>query len=936
MKIKFLSFVIMLGCSMTITAFAQDDKVEFTQEYIDYINNLPSTEMIELTLNKEDYQLGEVIKGTFKIRNERNYSIPVLNNTVTLTKTDGDYHNAISAFDVYEVDNISLGSLETKEVNFLYTLPKHISGENFGLRVAILNETGTMLSWGDVNVNIIGVGSEEYVVENAYMQAEDKKLSLQEGPIVKNDRPAYVHVDVINPYSNDKDVLLVSSIYEKNVGGEVIKKYENKFTLKPGLNKDLSFMIQSDGDAPGIYNGILTVEDAEDTPTSQLTTFHYIVDGSMVNMHSVEYEGVDINNFILKKDADLSVILNYSGETVDIIDNTNSQDMYLDTKINLTDETGVKIANWNNQINYNKGFSETIALTSAIDASTMNVNIEVIDADGNVIESYKDSIVNDSQNINEGKQITSTKNKISWLVIVFIIMAPFIAMAIWFIRKGSFLVLLLILLPAFSILSVSDAEARNATLLSGYGQFGLTPTLTINTPLSKMCVGDEFDITGSHKRWSCSNADLKSNVTAVGYGGWSSGWHNYGNQWVTSSFTISNGKFNVPSEPGIYTITFKAQDWQRSWDPGDAGVTHWSISYEAEDCPPRCMSTVPAEGIICSGSEDNLTENFEWRRATDDECSNDNKCEYYFPAGECAPYDNIDISAGKPDQSQLCTTGTPTVATETYTLRGEILSQMSHPPTATEKQALQDTYPPPPHLIEGWWVWSCTDVSSAECRMPNEAPGVCNSEFNGAVLDAEPGESDLCASGTPTNFQEVTDMGPWTWDCLKIGENPSHNDEVCSAKCFDFTAQVNPNPFPWPTNGDPATVDVSVNASGMCAAEFTCETPDGEGSFSATTGSTQITNITQGQDSIEIPVECTRSLNNSCTSPPCNHDSCVSPPCDNKDTVYINGYCTEKSCNAQETCQAMPKSGAKTAKDCSSTCNSNADCTSGRMIETKP
>jgi hypothetical protein len=53
-------------------------------------------------------------------------------------------------------------------------------------------------------------------------------------------------------------------------------------------------------------------------------------------------------------------------------------------------------------------------------------------------------------------------------------------------------------------------------------------------------------------------------------------------------------------------------------------------------------------------------------------------------------------------------------------------------------------------------------------------------------------------------------------------------------------------------------------------------------------------------------------------------------------TISLNGYCIEKSCGANGTCQAMPKTGVTSLKDCINTCNSNADCTSGRMIETKP
>lgn len=52
-------------------------------------------------------------------------------------------------------------------------------------------------------------------------------------------------------------------------------------------------------------------------------------------------------------------------------------------------------------------------------------------------------------------------------------------------------------------------------------------------------------------------------------------------------------------------------------------------------------------------------------------------------------------------------------------------------------------------------------------------------------------------------------------------------------------------------------------------------------------------------------------------------------------TGTVSTMCTARSCNSQGTCQATP-TPANSAELCASSCNSDADCSKGRMIETRP
>ena len=52
-------------------------------------------------------------------------------------------------------------------------------------------------------------------------------------------------------------------------------------------------------------------------------------------------------------------------------------------------------------------------------------------------------------------------------------------------------------------------------------------------------------------------------------------------------------------------------------------------------------------------------------------------------------------------------------------------------------------------------------------------------------------------------------------------------------------------------------------------------------------------------------------------------------------SAAVKTMCTSHTCSAQGTCQKTPKE-TRDPKNCSSACSSNADCSSGKLIETRP
>jgi hypothetical protein len=97
------------------------------------------------------------------------------------------------------------------------------------------------------------------------------------------------------------------------------------------------------------------------------------------------------------------------------------------------------------------------------------------------------------------------------------------------------------------------------------------------------------------------------------------------------------------------------------------------------------------------------------------------------------------------------------------------------------------------------------------------------------------------------------------------------------------------------------------------------------------------------RDNNKFKAEC--CFEDDCSNNKCNKvcDS-NSSNCPKKNTTTEVGIdkgftiataCMESQCTASGTCAKTPKP-ASSRDQCESSCNSNADCSSGRMIETKP
>jgi cysteine-rich repeat protein len=209
-----------------------------------------------------------------------------------------------------------------------------------------------------------------------------------------------------------------------------------------------------------------------------------------------------------------------------------------------------------------------------------------------------------------------------------------------------------------------------------------------------------------------------------------------------------------------------------------------------------------------------------------------------------------------------------------------------------------------------------TDGCFNNCTRPCEC-----GEDTDTFQDGQP--NDTCAFGDTQWISNTTTQ--WQWNCVS-NSSCSQSAGPCSARCYEVDLDVPVNVY---LQEDGSEVEARVKISGIdnmsnvdCSIEGQSVTFFPPGSDTSTPATITITGPR------DISATCT--MNVYCGTGSGGDSDSITV------TKSVNTLCAERSCNAQGTCQSTPRSGVTSVNDCTSTCTSDADCSSGRMIETRP
>ena len=601
-----------------------DWAVPFTQEELNAINNLPSTHLGNLTFDNSEFKPGDIVKGSFFIRNQRDYNIN-LNYSILLSY--GDIDGEPVGYLDEKTNKLMLNSNESKYINFEYRIPEKVFGDNFKINVNVYTEAGHLLSWVDQEIEMESQG-DVVEINNAYIYTDSANVGLQEGVILSNDRQGSLNFEIVNPAGNLIGVVLDFEIYPKSISsGNLYKNYTKSVTLDQGVNK-FSIPIDINNDKPEVYEGLLKIKNEVGDVISPRIYFRYIVEGDLVTIHNsrlVLPNSADENNFTITKDSNFKIGISYSGNAYDILSNETRATQGHRTEIIIRNENNEIVGQETLSLDYSTGLYKEIDFIAKDSAGNLYLNINVFNSN--------DVLILNHQNIFYGNKLISEDN--DWLnknILFALVGILILVLVIFLVRKlgvkntvTSFVIL--------SIFSLSNSESvfaaqverdtAQAVMMPGsYTAFGLDQSISINAPFTVMEPGESFDLSGSLTAFSCSNAadDAAIRATAIlnknnpsnivntmsqVRGGflrpyWDDIVVSGQNDYVSRGFGL-RGPYVAPDEPGQYRIYLTVDLTRRDGVNGDAGRTAYYIDFEVIPTDPingECNDTTTSQSYL--------------------------------------------------------------------------------------------------------------------------------------------------------------------------------------------------------------------------------------------------------------------------------------------------------------------------------------------------
>ena len=228
---------------------------------------------------------------------------------------------------------------------------------------------------------------------------------------------------------------------------------------------------------------------------------------------------------------------------------------------------------------------------------------------------------------------------------------------------------------------------------------------------------------------------------------------------------------------------------------------------------------------------------------------------------------------------------------------------------------------------KGMYYWQC---GSQQCHAFDKQ--ICGSQCgsaNGKVLDTKPLQpSELCNGVSDYSGIYWIDVqaidGTWNWEC-QVGQSPAVQ---CNANKQDTDCLDDPLTYTNPVMlSNNMTSNVSIKCQNVCCAiHSTTHSNDEVPEITVCNGAPGQVKILEGGNN-NFQAMCWIDSND-------NHIKDDAEKNANKDFI-VQTVCMNAHCSTNGICTKMMQPANNRAQ-CASTCNSDSDCTKGRIIETRP
>lgn len=275
---------------------------------------------------------------------------------------------------------VFLSKQASKNVNIQFQMPDSVNiteGTLARIEFMILTKSGALLGLSGKNIKL-GKFSDALSVTNAYVSANNRDYTLQQGPTVTKGTSPKLVLEFKNTSLKDVQLIPKIKVYDivpskPEVGG---KEYES-FTIKAGKTSKITLELPVFSKA-GVYDGQVHFFDNEGFERAPFISSRWIVDGDIATI-----PGVNINKNSFRAGDLIVATVSYTGSPVNIDTNLTTDIGTSTMRITLFNEQREVVAEGTKEINLNT-LSDSAVFEMLAGKKADSVSAEVVIVKGDV------------------------------------------------------------------------------------------------------------------------------------------------------------------------------------------------------------------------------------------------------------------------------------------------------------------------------------------------------------------------------------------------------------------------------------------------------------------------------------------------------------------------------------------------------------------------
>jgi hypothetical protein len=364
-KIFLLSFVVGLVFGGANFVFAQT-------------NSQPEVYIKNLTLTSTNYKAGDTVTGSFFFYNNKSQTVSNLYATVSLA---GDYQKNTLAkvfYDSIKIGPYALQGKESKKIDFTYKLPVSVAGNNLGIQVSAVSDTGFKMGWRDVMIKVSG-DLNLLNITKSFLSIGTEKFDLKMGTVVYEAEKLFLEINFTNPTGKVIEISPKLKIYNQAEPAVILNDSNlDLVRVLSGGSAVVKYELPKFANKAGVYVGEITFPDITGVSRAVGFQFHYVVVGDVATIKSLTADKLSV-----AKGDTISVTMNYSGPVYSIRQPSVKSAAFYDLSVKLFSEKNKLIAEYNEPLDFSEGTETTFSLTSTDQAS--NLRLEAVVKKGNTV-----------------------------------------------------------------------------------------------------------------------------------------------------------------------------------------------------------------------------------------------------------------------------------------------------------------------------------------------------------------------------------------------------------------------------------------------------------------------------------------------------------------------------------------------------------------------